>query len=208
MDAWGLLALRDPADTAQPFGPAWLQEAGRDFTALGSNGALGALVLAGSGLLALARRRVAALFLLASFWGALASEAAVKHWYGRPRPQLVPHAARVFTTSFPSGHATVSAAVGLAAALLLGRTRPERRFGIAAAAAAICLVGLIGASRIYLGLHWPTDVLAGWLWAPLGAPCAGRRGRVFEEARKLSYDGEPRNGRADGGRDPERTRAH
>lgn len=156
------------------------RRAGRDFTALGSNGALGALVLAGSGLLALARRRVAALFLLASFWGALASEAAVKHWYGRPRPQLVPPAARVFTTSFPSGHATVSGAVGLAAALLLARTRPERRFGIAAAAAAICLVGLIGASRIYLGLHWPTDVLAGWaLGTAWGAQCWTALGRTW-----------------------------
>lgn len=161
-DARGLLALRDPADATQPFGPAWLQETGRDFAGLGSNGVLAALVLAGSGLLALARRRAGALFLLASFWGALALETVLKHWYARPRPELVPHAARVFTASFPSGHATVSAAVGLAAALLLARARSGRWFGVFAAAVAVLLVALIGASRLYLGVHWPTDVVAGW----------------------------------------------
>lgn len=161
-DAWGLLALRDPADAARPFGPAWLQETGRDFTGLGSNGVLAAFVLAGSGFLALARRRAGAVFLLASFWGALALETAVKHWYGRPRPDLVPHAARVFTASFPSGHATVSAAACLAAALLLAWARPEPRSRAFAAAVATCFVALVGASRLYLGVHWPTDVLAGW----------------------------------------------
>lgn len=162
-DAWVLLALRSPADASQPFGPAWLQETGRDFTALGSNGVMGVLVLAASGLLALARRRTGALFLLASFWGALLLETVVKHWYGRPRPELVPHATRVFTASFPSGHATVSAAACLASTLLLLQARAEPRFKTLAIAVAICLVGLIGASRVYLGVHWPTDVMAGWL---------------------------------------------
>lgn len=161
-DAWGLLALRNPADTAQPFGPAWFQETGRDFTGLGSNGVLAALVLAGSGFLALARRRAGALFLLASFWGALVLETVVKHWYGRPRPELVPHAARVFTASFPSGHASVSAAACLASALLLAQARPEPRFRAFAVSVAVCLVALIGASRVYLGVHWPTDVIGGW----------------------------------------------
>ena len=162
IDAYVLLAFRDPADPSQPFGPAWLQEAGRDVTALGSNGVLAALVLTGSGFLALAHRRAGALFLLASFWGALALETVAKHWYGRPRPELVPHAVRVFTASFPSGHATVSAAAYLSVALLLARTRPERRFAAAAAAFAVCFVVLIGTSRVYLGVHWPTDVVAGW----------------------------------------------
>lgn len=162
-DAWVLLALRNPADASQPFGPAWLQETGRDFTALGSNGVMGVLVLAASGLLALARKRAGALFLLASFWGVLVLETVVKHWYGRPRPELVPHTTRVFTASFPSGHATVSAAACLASALLLLQARAEPRFKAFAIAVAVCLVALIGASRVYLGVHWPTDVMAGWL---------------------------------------------
>jgi undecaprenyl-diphosphatase len=171
IDAWGLLALRDAADASRPFGPAWLQETGRDFTGLGSNGVLAVLVLAGSGLLALARRRTEGLFLLASFWGALALETLLKHWYGRPRPELVPHAVPVFTASFPSGHATVSAAVGFAVAALLAQSRSGRRFGTLTAAVAACLIALIGASRVYLGVHWPTDVAAGWVlgagWAAL-----------------------------------------
>lgn len=126
-DAWGLLAFRNPVDLAHPLGPAWLQASGRDFTGLGSNGVMAALVLAGSGLLAFARRRPAALFLATSFLGALALDTAIKHWVGRPRPELVPHAARVFTASFPSGHATVSSAACLAAALLLLRARTRAR---------------------------------------------------------------------------------
>lgn len=161
-DVAGLYALRDPADAAKPFGPAWLQETGRDFTALGSNGVLSALVLAGSGLLALARRQAGAAFLLASYCGALGLDVLAKHWIERPRPDLVPHAARVFTSSFPSSHATVSAAACLAAALLLAQARPNPMFKAAAAALAIAFTVLIGASRVYLGVHWPTDILAGW----------------------------------------------
>ena len=161
-DVAGLYALRNHTDAAKPFGPAWLQETGRDFTALGSNGVLSALVLAGSGLLALARRRDGAAFLLASFCGALGLDIAAKHWIERPRPDLVPHAARVFTSSFPSSHATVSSAACLAAALLVAQARPDPLFKAAAAAVALVFTALIGASRVYLGVHWPTDILAGW----------------------------------------------
>lgn len=161
-DVAGLYALRDPADAAKPFGPAWLQETGRDFTALGSNGVLSALVLAGSGLLALARRRYEAAFLLASFCGALGLDIAAKRWIERPRPDLVPHAARVFTSSFPSSHATVSAAACLAAFLLLAQVRPDPLFKAFAGTMALVFAALIGASRVYLGVHWPTDILAGW----------------------------------------------
>ncbi len=161
-DAWGLLAFRNPVDLAHPLGPAWLQASGRDFTGLGSNGVMAALVLAGSGLLAFARRRPAALFLATSFLGALALDTAIKHWVGRPRPELVPHAARVFTASFPSGHATVSSAACLAAALLLLRARTEPAYRMFALVVTVAFVAVIGASRLYLGLHWPTDVVAGW----------------------------------------------
>ena len=177
LDAAILLALRDPADLSRQLGPGWLQASGRDFTALGSNGVVGALVLVGAGLLALARERRASLFLLATLGGALVLQGLVKHWVGRPRPDVVPHTARVFTSSFPSSHATISAAITIAAAILLARARPERRFALAAGMAAICLSALVGVSRLYLGVHWPTDVMAGWAlgtawsavcWASLG----------------------------------------
>ena len=184
-DAAGLLAFRDPADPSRPFGPAWLQETARDVTALGSNGVLIALTVWGSGLLALARRRTAALFLLTSFWGALIAGSAAKLLFERPRPELVPHAARVFTTSFPSNHATVSAAAGLAVAMILAQARPDRRFRLFAAWPAACLVIIIGLSRVYLGVHWPTDVGAGWVlgigWAAL---CWAAHGRRPDQARR------------------------
>lgn len=161
-DVAGLYALREPSDTAKPLGPAWVQETGRDFTALGSNGVLSALVLAGSGFLVLARRHAKAAFLFVSFSGALGLDMATKHWIERPRPDLVPHAARVFTSSFPSSHATVSAAACLAAALLLMQVRPDPLFKAFAAAMALMFAALIGVSKVYLGLHWPTDILAGW----------------------------------------------
>jgi len=170
-DVAGLYALRDPADAAKLFGPAWLQETGRDFAALGSNGVLSALVLAGSGLLVSARRHVEATFLFLSFSGSLGLDVAAKHWIERPRPDLVPHAARVFTSSFPSSHATVSAAVCLGAALLLAQDRTDPLFKTFAAAMALVFAALVGASRVYLGVHWPTDILAGWAlgvaWASL-----------------------------------------
>jgi len=161
-DAWGLLAFRSPTDLAQPLGPAWLQASGRDFTGLGSIGVMAALVFAGSGLLAFARRRLGAVYLASSFLGALALEIAIKHWVGRPRPDLVPHAARVFTAAFPNGHATVTSATCLAASLLLLRARAERAYRTFAIVAAVALVVIVGASRLYFGVHWPTDVLAGW----------------------------------------------
>lgn len=162
-DAAGLMAFRDPAHPAQPFGPGWLQASGRDFTALGSNGVVGALVLAAALLLALARQRRPSLALLAAFAGALVLQGVAKSVVERPRPELVAHAARVFTSSFPSSHATVSAAVALLAAVLLARARSERRFGVAAGLIAALFAAVVGGSRLYLGVHWPTDVLAGWL---------------------------------------------
>lgn len=176
-DAAGLMAFRRMAEPADPVGPGWLQASGRDFTALGSNGVVGALVLATALLLALGRQRRSSLFLMAAFAGALALQGVAKLVVERPRPELVPHAARVFTSSFPSSHATVSAAVALAVAVLLARARPDQRFGIAAGLIAAFLAGLVGVSRLYLGVHWPTDVLAGWaLGVAWGATCwAGLR---------------------------------
>lgn len=161
-DAWVLRALRDPLNPGQPLGPPWLQETARDLTAVGSNSVLGGLTLATAGLLARVNRLREAKLLLAAFFGALILEGAVKHWYGRPRPDLVPPVTRVFTTSFPSSHATLSAVVYLTLALLLARTFADRQVRHYAVMVTTCLIAAIGISRMYLGVHWPTDVLAGW----------------------------------------------
>lgn len=167
-----LLALREPGDAANPLGPPWLEETARDFTALGSNGVLAFLVLSATVFLVLARRRAEAATLAATAVGALVLESLLKNWYDRPRPELVPHAARVFTASFPSGHATMSAAVYLTIGALMAHAQPDPRLKACIASVAALLALTIGVSRVYIGVHWPSDVAAGWaLGAGWAAVC-------------------------------------
>ena len=104
-----------------------------------------------------------------SIAGASLLNAGLKSILHRPRPELVPHLAVVSNASFPSGHAMISAAIYLTIAAMLSETQPKRSARIFLMAFAGLLVLLIGCSRIYLGVHWPSDVLAGWclgsVWA-------------------------------------------
>ena len=157
-----LLAMREPGDHADPVGPRWVEQMGRDVTALGGTTVL-TLVTAGvAGYLWLDGKRRALALLLASVLGGWALSAALKLGFARPRPDLVPHGAYVYTASFPSGHAMMSAVTYLTLAALVSRVLPHRRTKLFVVACALVLTGLTGLSRIYLGVHWPTDVLAGW----------------------------------------------
>jgi undecaprenyl-diphosphatase len=124
-----------------------------------------------AGYLLLARRPRTALLLLIGWAGAEGLSNGLKLLFSRPRPDLVPHAVEVTTASLPSGHALLAMAMYLSfAALIPGATsaRPVRLYLLVVA---VLLALLIGASRIYLGVHWPSDVLAGWAiggaWAAL-----------------------------------------
>jgi undecaprenyl-diphosphatase len=169
IDRMLLLLFRDPA--GQPLGPAWLEEAMRDLTALGGTFVLTLITLAVAGYLELAGKRRAALFLLLAIGGGVAIGFALKAGFERPRPDLVTAEARVFSTSFPSAHSMLSAIVYLTLGMLLARVQPRRRVKIYLIGLAILLTLAIGISRIYLGVHWPSDVLAGWAlgasWAML-----------------------------------------
>jgi undecaprenyl-diphosphatase len=170
-DEWLLLILRTPDNLSDPIGPKWFEEMMRDFTALGSTGVLTVMVLAAVGFLALTRRAHAAWFVLASVLGGVLISQTMKWAYARPRPELVPHGAEVFTASFPSGHSMMSAVVYLTLGALLARTQAARDAKAYILAVGVVLTVLVGVSRVYLGVHWPTDVLAGWvlggLWAML-----------------------------------------
>jgi undecaprenyl-diphosphatase len=168
-DEWLIVALRTPGDLADPIGPPWLEEMMRDFTALGSTGVLTVMVLAIAGFLAITRKGHAAILVLVSVAGGVLISQTMKWAYARPRPDLVPHGAEVFTASFPSGHSMMSAVVYLTLGALLARTQADRVVKAYILAMAVLLTVLVGMSRVYLGVHWPTDVLAGWtlggLWA-------------------------------------------
>jgi undecaprenyl-diphosphatase len=164
-----LLLFRDAA--GNPLGPPWLEEAMRDLTALGSTIVLTIIVLATAGYLALAGKRRAAVFVLVAIAGGVALGFASKAGFERPRPELVTRAARVFSSSFPSAHSMMSAIVYLTLGTLLARVQPIRALKIYLIALAILLSLVVGISRVYLGVHWPSDVLAGWAlgasWAML-----------------------------------------
>jgi undecaprenyl-diphosphatase len=180
-----LLALRNPADPADPRGPAWVEEAGRDLTALGGSVVLTCLTLVVSGYLLLDRKRRAAVLVLAAVLGGLLLSLALKEVFMRPRPELVPHRSYVATTSFPSGHSMMSAITYLTLGALLARVQARPRMKAYLLLWAVLLTFAVGVSRVYLGVHWPTDVLAGWTagatWALLCwlvARWLQRRGQV------------------------------
>jgi undecaprenyl-diphosphatase len=157
-----VLALRTPGDISQPIGPPWLQEMVRDFTALGSTGVLTIITLGVVGWLVFSgKRRTAGLVLVAVLCGVVFSSL-LKSGFARPRPDLVPHPVAVFTSSFPSGHAMMSAVVYLTLGFLVARTQNSIAIKVYLLSLALFLTLLVGLSRIYLGVHWPSDVLAGW----------------------------------------------
>ena len=161
--AFGLVAQNvEPGDPSALMGPAWIQEAARDVTSLGSIIVLVIITFTVAGYLFLARKYAAAWLMLIAVWGGIALSDLLKFAFARPRPNLVSPAARVFTTSFPSGHATLSAITYLTIAALLAQSQSSAKIGRYFVVLAALLTILIGTSRIYLGVHYPTDVLGGW----------------------------------------------
>jgi undecaprenyl-diphosphatase len=161
-DTMVLLAFREAADLSNPLGPPWLEGIMRDFTALGGVAILTTFTVLVAGFLLLTGKRHAAWMVIVSVIGGIALSHLLKWGFGRPRPDLVPHATAVYSESFPSGHAMLSAVVYLTLGTLLARTEAEVRVKIYLLSAAALLTLIVGISRIYLGVHWPTDVLAGW----------------------------------------------
>jgi len=157
-----LMALRTPGDPARPIGPDWMPEVARDLTALGSTDILWLATLAVVGFLALDRRYPATVFLAGAVLGGWGLSFALKASFDRPRPDLVPHLMRAYFSSFPSGHSMMAAVVYGTLGSILSSLVPHRRLKFYFLTLAALAAGLVGVSRVYLGVHYPTDVLAGW----------------------------------------------
>ena len=157
-----LTGLRVPGDLATPIGPEWLHTAMVDITALGGVTVLTLVsVLAVAFLLLLGRYRQALLTAVATGGGSIVGKL-LKSLFARERPEIVPHLVDVTSLSFPSGHSMNSAIVYLTIAVLLARGLAESRLRAFVIGIAVLLVLTIGFSRVYLGVHFPSDVLAGW----------------------------------------------
>lgn len=171
LDRKVLLSLRDPQDLSDPIGPRWLEEMMRDITGLGSVFTVVFVTVSVIVYLAMTRRRRIAAFVLGAIGGGVIVSTILKMFYERPRPDLVPHGMEVFTASFPSGHAMMSAIAYLTLAGLLARVEPQRSIKVLILVLGVTMTLLVGVSRVYLGVHWPSDVVAGWCvgaaWAAL-----------------------------------------
>jgi len=166
-----LQALRDPADPSQPRGPAWIENVLLDLTALGGSTVLVLVVAAVVGFLLLQTRYRSALFVAVTAASGELLNAAMKYVFNRPRPSIVPQLRAVFSTSFPSGHAMESAIVYLTLGAILMRAADNRLTKLYILGIAMLLTALVGISRVYLGVHYPTDVIGGWIigfvWASI-----------------------------------------
>jgi undecaprenyl-diphosphatase len=190
-----LLAMRRPGDLA-PIGPPAVQEAARDITALGSTAVLGLVTALTAGFFVLDGKRRMAFFLCSAVASGLVLDLLLKDVFNRPRPDVVPVTVALFTSSFPSGHSMMSALTYLVLGSLLARSQVRRILKAYYLLVAALLTFLVGVSRVYLGVHWPTDVLAGWtagsVWALmcwLVARWLQNRGALEREAEHAS--GEP-----------------
>jgi undecaprenyl-diphosphatase len=171
VDEYLIRLLRSPSDVSDPLGPPWLEEIGRDLTAIGGIATIALITAAVLGYLWISGKFHAAVFVIVAIGGGLGLSTVLKGLYDRPRPELVPHLSEVMTSSFPSGHSMMSAIVYLSLGSMLARLSERRLLKLYYLFIALSLTFLVGISRVYMGVHYPTDVLAGWAaglgWAVL-----------------------------------------
>lgn len=157
-----LTAFRHSDDLSKPRGPVWLNRAMRDITALGGVTVIFSLIMVVLGFFLLQRHYRTMMLIGATSLGGFILVMVLKFLIARDRPNIVPPLMIENTPSFPSGHSMMSAVVYLSLAALLARIQPTIPLRIYIILIALLLTFLIGISRIYLGVHYPTDVLSGW----------------------------------------------
>ena len=181
-------SLRSAKDPATPIGPGWFQELARDFTALGGYGVLTTITVLVTTFLHLERRPTRAHFVVVAVVAGYTLSMILKALVARPRPHIVPWLSYVHSSSFPSGHSMMSAVVYLSLGLMLSDLTSRRRVKTFVVVAPLTVSAMVGFSRVYMGVHYPSDVAAGWClgvaWS-LACWLAVRRWRAFREVRKV-----------------------
>jgi len=169
LDERMMLMLRADDDGGSPIGPPWMEEMGRDLSALGGYVVLSMVLLAVTGFLCLERKFRRLWFVWSSVAGGYVLVMALKSAIDRPRPDIVSHLSIFHSASFPSGHSMMSAVVYLTLGALLAESTDKARVKFYVLSVPLVLSGLVGMSRVYVGVHYPSDVLAGWsaglVWA-------------------------------------------
>lgn len=162
LEAKILRAMRTADDPGRIIGPAWIGEVVRDCSAMGGATITGLLTVMVAGCLANNGQKREAILVMVAVVGGVLLGAALKLLFQRPRPEVVPHLANVADSSFPSGHSLTSAVVYITLGVLLARSAGSWRQKLFFISAGLLLSGLVGVSRVMLGVHYPSDVLAGW----------------------------------------------
>jgi undecaprenyl-diphosphatase len=157
-----LLAMRTADDLSDPVGPRWFEELCRDATALGGVGVMALLIGSVTAFFWLSDIHHAAVYVAVACLSAVLLNVGMKRAFDRPRPDLVPQRMHTYTSSFPSGHSTGAAAVYLTLGMVASQFVERRRVKALFLGVAVLVTGAVGASRVYLGVHWPSDVLGGW----------------------------------------------
>lgn len=162
LDETLFLALRVTGDPSTLLGPGWLQETAVEVTAVGGFPLIIFTVAAVAGFFVVTKRYGAALFAVLSVGSGALLSLTLKQYYARPRPDLVDPLDAVHTSSFPSGHALVTTVAYLTLAALVISFLEDRRARAYVLSVAVFVAVMVGVSRVYLGVHWPSDVAAGW----------------------------------------------
>jgi undecaprenyl-diphosphatase len=181
LDTRILRAFRKADDPSRPIGPEWVENSLLDLTALGGPTVLGLVVVSVAGFLLLQTRYHTALVVLVTAASGEIANMAMKNVFLRPRPTIVPHLRDVSSTSFPSGHAMESAIIYLTLGAMLMRLAERRVTKIYCIGMAVFMTLLVGISRVYLGVHYPTDVVAGWMFGFFWASLCWIVARRFEK---------------------------
>lgn len=191
LDSEILLLFRVEGHPDVPIGPAWLPKVVRDITALGSAAVLTLITAATALYFFVVRRFATGLFVIAAVASGQILSTLLKAGIDRPRPEVVPHLMQESSLSFPSGHAMISALAYLTLGALASQTTRDQATRIYILSLAVFVSLLVGISRLYLGVHWPSDVLAGW--------CAGFAWAMvwWIAARLTQRDGRRENGAND-----------